>query len=196
MIAMLQGKVEEIAGHRATLNVQGVGYEVICSRRCLDRLQLGSEAKVIVFTDVKQDSIRLYGFDDVLERQVFVMLTQVQGVGGKSAAEIVSHIDKKELLRAIGAGDEARLQSIKGVGKKTAQRIVVELKDRVAEFTVDHSAREVAGTESASEDAIQALQALGFARKEAEHAVSLVEAKAPSACKDSGSIVREALRFV
>lgn len=199
MIAMLRGRVEQILGRVVTLDVGGVGYEVICSHRCLERLQPGNETTVVVHTDVREDSIRLYGFEDQLERQVFLMLMHVQGVGAKSAADIISRIDKRELLRAIGAADEARLQTIKGIGKKTAQRMVVELKDRVTEFTLEQQAEPLGArleVLSASEEAMQALEALGFTRKDAEKAVHMVGARGLPPDANSGQIVREALRYV
>ncbi|NLF25587.1 MAG: Holliday junction branch migration protein RuvA [Deltaproteobacteria bacterium] len=199
MIGALSGTVSDISGNRITLDVQGVGYELCCSRASLEKLVQGEEAALIVFTDVKEDSINLYGFEDRLEKQVFLLLTKVNGVGARTASEIISRMDKLELLRVIGAGDVARLQMVKGIGKKTAERIVVELKDRVAEFAVEKG--ELQGGLSSSldqpyEDAIQALVALGFSRKVAEQAVAQARAGLSSEHSDSGKIIKEALRFI
>ena len=134
MISQLKGTVDSISAAKATIDVAGVGYEVHCSARCVANLELGKPAKIVVYTYVREDAITLYGFEDAVEKQAFLMLTSVQGVGPKSAAEIISAIDKLELLRTIGTGDSTQLQRIKGVGKKLSERIIVELKDKVADF--------------------------------------------------------------
>ena len=198
MIASLQGSIEAISGNSAVVNVGGVGYEVVCSHGCLDRLKLNETAKLVVFTCVREDAITLYGFADRLEKQVFSLLLRVKGLGAKSAANIVSQIDKLELLRSIGAGDVTRLQGIRGVGKKTAERMVVELRDKVMEFASEE--REGAADTTAGirpvEDAVQALQALGFIRKDAERAVQLAQESLPESAQDAGELVKAALRFV
>lgn len=201
MIAALHGKVEQVQGRQVTVDVHGVGYEVRCSGRALERCVPGQEVRLDVHTDVKQDSIRLYGFCDQLEKQVFLLLIEVQGVGCKSAAEILSQIDSRELLRVIGSGDESRLQALKGIGRKTAQRMVVELKDKVAAFAVERQLQPHVKTEQneagALEDAVEALQALGFIRKDAERAVQAAcAAGGLKDVRDSGQIVKQALRYV
>ena len=195
---MLKGSVEQISGQVVTLDVQGVGYEVICSGRCLEKLEPGNRAQIIVHTDVKQDCIKLYGFADHLEKQVFVLLIQVQGVGSRTAAEILSHVDKLDLLRAIGAGDAERLQTVRGIGKKTSQRIVLELKDKVAQFAMEQQSAGFAAHRDALgpvEEAVEALQALGFSRKDAEKAVQTAQARGAGAL-EPGQLVKEALRYV
>lgn len=200
MIGALRGLVLDIAGNLVTLDVQGVGYEARCSQACLAKLTVGAEAALVIFTDVKEDSISLYGFEDRLEKQVFLLLTKVNGVGARTASEIISRMDKLELLRIIGAGDVHRLQAIKGIGKKIAERIVVELKDRVAEFAAEKGelrAGAPAGYDQPFEDAAQALVALGFSRKSADLAVSQARgALLPAENVDSGRIIKEALRFI
>jgi len=199
MISRLKGKVIDISGYVATLDVSGVGYELYCSSRCLAGMILDEEVEVVVLTDMKQDSIRLYGFEDQLEKRVFLFLTAVKGVGARSASEIVSQIEKKELLRAIGSGDISRLQAIKGVGKKTAERIVVELKDKVADYVTEGSSVGLNLEKEVAEpfrDAVQALLALGFQRNEAEQAVRQVESMEGNGSMEAGQIVKHALRYV
>lgn len=198
MISSLVGTVEDLANQTVTVNVNGVGYEVHCTASCLARLVLGAKATLVIYTDVKEDSIRLYGFDDKLEKHVFLLLTKVKGVGAKSAADILSQIDKLELLRVIGSADTTRLQSVRGIGRKIAERIIVELKDRVSDFVNESSATSpiLAGSNSGPfYYAMEAMIALGFPRKEAERAVREVE-KGGGSESDPGQIVREALRFV
>jgi holliday junction DNA helicase RuvA len=198
VISRLKGIIEHVAGNIVTLDVHGVGYEVYASAGCLARCVKGEEAAVVIYTDVKEDLIRLYGFDDHLEKQVFLLLTRVKGVGAKSASDIISKVEKVDLLRTIAAGDTAKLQLIKGIGKKTAERIVVELKDKVGEYVIEGQVsrlsveREVVTPFS---EATEALMALGFSKKDAERAVQNVEAANRSA-SDPGEIVREALRYI
>ena len=202
MISQISGKLIDLSAQVATIDVHGVGYEVHCSNRCAASLELNSSVTVIVYTDVREDQIKLYGFLDRLEKQVFLMLTRVTGVGAKSASEIVSGVDAPTLLRAIADGDSARLQAIRGVGKKTAERIILELREKVGAYALEqqpgghtvHVAQ--AGPYS---EATEGLVALGFSRTEAQRKISEVErilahgdAKARTA--DSASIIREALR--
>lgn len=199
MIAMLEGKVEQMSGRALLLNVRGVGYEIFCPAHCIKGLKPGAQARFEIYTDVKQDGIRLYGFSDQLERQVFLMLLRVQGVGARSASEVLSSIDKRDLLRAIAAEDLNRLQTVKGIGKKTAQRLVVELKDKVAEFVEEFQLGLPAKDPqvlSPAEEAIQALQALGFIRKDAERAVETAQAQTALNRAPSGEVVREALKYI
>ncbi len=199
MISQLKGTVDCINLNKVTLDVSGVGYEVICSAACLRSIGLGDQAKIVVYTHVREDALVLFGFEDALEKQVFLLLHSVQGVGPRSAAEIVSGIDKIELLRAIGQGDASRLQKLKGVGKKLSERIIVELKDKVTEFVQGQVQNKqvtqpVAEAGSIVEDAISAFIALGFSRKDAERAIG--QAAETSEYGDSGILVRDALRFV
>ncbi len=200
MISRLSGSIVDLSGNTLTLDVQSVGYEVFCSRACLEGVTLGDELTILVHTDVKEDHIKLYGFKDKTEKEVFLLLTAVKGVGAKSASDIVSKMDRFDLLRAIGSGDVTRLQSVKGVGKKTAERIIVELKDRVVDYV--HAVQplyrqvEVGSSDLAQDDALAALEALGFSRKDAQAALSQLAQGTDLSNLDPGEIVREALRFV
>ena len=197
MIALLNGTVDAVSGQTVTLDVNGVGYEIHCSRGCAEKLVPGERARIVIHTDVREDSIRLYGFEDQLEKQVFGFLTLVKGVGAKTAADIVSRVDKRELMRLIAAGDLAGLQSVKGIGRKTAERILVELKDRVAEYAADQRGAESVRPGAAAElEAVAALQALGFPRREAERAVAAAGKELGPEAADTGRMIKEALRFV
>ncbi|MCB0332562.1 MAG: Holliday junction branch migration protein RuvA [Bdellovibrionales bacterium] len=200
MISRLYGTIVEIAGHILTLDVHGVGYEVFCSQASLEGASCGDERTFLIHTDVKEDHIKLYGFKDKTEKEVFLLLTAVKGVGAKSASDIVSKIDRYDLLRAIGKGDVTRLQRVKGIGKKTAERIIVELKDRVVDYV--HTVRplsesvEVCSTDRPQDDALAALEALGFSRKDAEAAIAQLALEKDLTPLDPGEIVREALQYV
>lgn len=200
MIAQLTGSVVEIEARSITLDVKGVGYEVFCTRACRQNLVLKQDVTLWIYSAVREGDIRLFGFVDALEKTVFRLLIQVSGVGPKIGSEILSQIEKTELLRAIARADVARLQGIKGVGKKTAERIVVELKDRVGEFAAERLAENegapASSQDALSKEAIAALQALGFPRREAERAVlQAVQGESLSGL-DVGTMVKAALRFV
>lgn len=199
MIGSLSGKVLELNRNLVLLDVHGVGYELICSARLLASLTEGQSLAVIVHSEVREDSQRLFGFADRLEKQVFLLLVQVKGVGARSALEIISRIDKRDLLRVIAAGDIGRLQAVKGIGRKTAERIVVELRDKVARLAAPAEdmlltpENAVTGPE---QDALAALVSLGFSRKEAEAALSRAHRDGASGLQDAGQMVKEALRFI
>lgn len=194
MIAKLTGTVSEISGTKAIIDVQGVGYQVLCTSACESRLVIGQKCELVIHTDVREDAINLYAFDDKLEKQVFLLLTTVKGVGARSACQLISQVPKVKLLKLIADQDISGLTNIKGVGRKTAERILVELKDRVAEFALEgQDSSRIASGGDILKDAIDALKALGFSSLEAERAVKQVKV---SGGADVGSVVKEALRFI
>jgi len=192
MIGKLSGMVDSIEGALVTIDVQGVGYEVLCSYQCIKRLSEKAKVSLVVFTEVREDQIRLFGFEDRLERRVFSFLTQVKGVGPRTALDIISQIDKLDLLRIIGTGDLTRLHKIKGIGKKTAERIILELKDKVAEYV--QASRPTGG--QPVEEAVLALEALGFSRAQAVKAVEHANGSKSSPAFEVGELVKLALQYV
>jgi Holliday junction DNA helicase RuvA len=205
MIGRLRGEVAEIDGDSVLIDVHGVGYELVCTSALVSRLEVGGQAALSVYTDVREDAIRLFGFDSPAERHMFLLLNRVSGMGPRSSLDVVSNVAIRDLLRAIGSGDVQALMAIKGVGKKKAERIVVELRDLVASMAGERSSalRSMLTVERGgpgeppplSSDAVSALEVLGFARRDAEVAVSkAVESK--GAFGEVGDLVREALRFV
>ena len=199
MIAQLRGTIVDLNGSVLTVDVGGVGYEVFASRALVESSEIGSTSQILIFTDVREDCIRLFGFADSLEKQVFLLLLKVTGVGSKTALEIISGMDGRELLRAIGTADTHRLQSVRGIGKKTAERIVLELRDRMAAVAEELQEVEPGGVKrGALHDAVEALRALGFSQGDAETAVRAAEqsGKIAEHLSNPGAIVKEALRFV
>ena len=205
MINRLRGTVVEIEGDTAVLDVQGVGYAVSCTSSLLGSLSMEEEACIVTHTDVKEDSIRIFGFESKSERQLFRLLIRVSGMGPRSAVDVLSNVPARELLRAIGLGDVQALMKIKGVGKKKAERIVVELKDLVTSFFDERKAEGVLfntqgeGQEQIAMgthgDAVVTLEVLGFSRRDAETAVGRAISSIPPT-GDVGDVVREALKFV
>ena len=205
MISRLHGEVVEIDGDSIVLDVNGVGYDVACTSALLSRLSLGTRATFSVYTDVRESAIRLFGFDSVAERHIFLLLNRVSGMGPRSSLDVVSNVAIRDLLRAIGSGDVRALMSIKGVGKKKAERIVVELRDLVANMAGERadSLRAMVSVERSDEapgavlssDAVSALEVLGFAKRDAESAVSQA-LQGRGSVADVGELIREALRYV
>ncbi len=182
MIATLTGEIQFLRVDRAVLNVQGVGYEVFLSADGLARLgEVGEEVFVFVHTHVREDAILLYGFVEEEEKELFLLLTAVSGIGPKLALAILSGMPVAEFSAAVAAKDIKRLTSISGVGKKTAERLCVELKGKVAGFASAgdgqstyipaHSA--LSGTVMA--DVLSALVNLGYPDPVARQALTTVK---------------------
>ena len=106
MIGRIRGTVISLSTETVLIDVAGVGYELHCSRYCLAQMEEGTEATLVVYTEVREDLIRLHGFSDALEKQVFLMLTKVNGVGARTASDVLSQIDKIELLQVCDCHDE------------------------------------------------------------------------------------------
>ena len=135
MIGQLKGILDSRSDDEIIIDVQGVGYQVMVSGSVLAELkEIGSEIKLVIYTDVKENAILLFGFSSIMERQVFLLTKKVKGIGPKSAMNIVSSLGAETLLSAIGRGDTDALKKVSGIGKKTAERIIVELKEQVIEF--------------------------------------------------------------
>jgi Holliday junction DNA helicase RuvA len=204
MISRLRGSVVEVEGDSVTLDVQGVGYSVTCTGALLRRLEENQEFCICIHTDVREDAIRLFGFDSKAERQMFTLLNKVSGMGPRSSLDVISNVSIRELLHAIGAGDVHGLMKIKGVGRKRAERIVVELRDLVGSMADERASLARSGevdlgirssVKPVSADAVAALEVLGFPRKDAEIAVAKA-VEGGWGQGEVGDLVREALRFV
>jgi Holliday junction DNA helicase RuvA len=200
MIAKLTGIVDSISRDHAIIDVNGVGYLVRCSTRTLGAMPPGGSAvSLAVETIVREDAIDLYGFGAGSERDWFRLLTTVQGVGAKVALSILSTLSADELSQAIMAQDKAMVSRADGVGPKLANRIVSELKDRVASGAVAPVAQAAAAglPADAVADAISALVNLGYRRAEAMSAVdraarklgssARIEALIPAGLKELGT---------
>lgn len=179
MIGYLRGKVAYLSPDYVLLDVNGVGYEVICSGAAFSRLSgvKGSEeGEVYTYLQVKEDGVTLYGFADPKEKELFLRLTSVQGVGAKMAIGVLSALRPEELMHAIATADVKRLCAAKGLGKKTAERIVLELHGKISVDELLEGESVPAPVRKAAlsredEDAISALTGLGFTRQESVRAV-------------------------
>ena len=197
MIVHVRGTLVEKEPTRVVIEAAGVGYELLIPLSTYDRLpREGGEVKLLAFHCVREDDEILFGFATPAEKELFVKLTAVSGVGPKIALSILSGGSVGELALAIASGNAKRISSIKGVGKKTAEKICLELQDKVnAIEALSAAQRAGAGKEAAApvlRDAILALSALGFSEETANKMVGDVVAKHPEA-KDTETLVRLAL---
>ncbi len=184
MIGRLKGKVEAIGEQICIIDVGGVGYEVQASARALRDMTIGGDVVLTIDTHVREDAIRLYGFKSEVERTWFRTLQNVQGVGAKVALGVLGILSPQELANAIALGNWAAVEQTPGVGKKIAQRIVAELKDKAPALTVAGLDAPIAingaagasggagGQETAVAEAISALSNLGYMPAQASQAVA------------------------
>lgn len=196
MIAYIRGTLVEKDPTRVVIEASGVGYELTIPLSTFDRLpKTGTEAKLLAYHCVREDDETLFGFATEAEKAMFAKLTSVSGVGPKIAIAILSGSSIGELSLAIASGNAKRISSIKGVGKKTAEKICIELKDKVnAIEALAATGRGGKGEISpVLHDAILALSALGFNEEAANKMVSQVVAAHPDA-KDTETIIRFALK--
>jgi len=170
MYAYLQGKFTLKTAAQVYLDVNGVGYEVNISLNTYAHIQQLTEGKLFTFLQIKEDGHTLYGFFDREEKELFVQLISVSGIGAATARMMLSHMKPDEISRAIILGNVKLLESIKGIGKKTAERLVLELKDKVNKTAAGVHASP-AGGNSLQQDALNALIALGIARPMAETSI-------------------------
>lgn len=195
MIAYIKGILAEKEPTRVVVEAAGVGYELLIPLSTFDRLpREGSEVKLLAFHSVREDDETLFGFATKAERELFSKLTAVSGVGPKIALAIISGGGVGEIALAITGGNAKRLASIKGVGKKTAEKICIELKDKInAVEALSAAGRAMSdGAAPVLRDAILALSALGFNEETANKMVSKVVESDP-ALKDVEAIIRAAL---
>lgn len=174
MIAHLRGRLLRKSAQEVVVDVNGVGYRVLVPVSTLCRLgDPDTEVALLVYTHVREDALALYGFASAAEQTLFEKLIDVAGVGPRLAINILSGIEAEELVTALRQGDLPRLTRIPGVGKKTAERLVLELKDKMATLTGAAAPLAPAGA-PAREDLVSALGNLGYTRAEAEKAVDRV----------------------
>jgi holliday junction DNA helicase RuvA len=172
MIAYLRGRLLDKQVNRVVVDVEGVGYEVhVPLSTFYDVGEPGAEVALRVHTHVREDALALFGFLTTLELQLFERLISVNGIGPKLALAVLSGIEPRELIAAIRRGDVARLTGIPGIGKKTAERLGLELKDRLPAGLLPETGAQVAGESSLRQDVLSALLNLGYHRPLAERAV-------------------------
>ena len=197
MIALLRGRLAELGDDAVVLETSGgTGYEVFCHLRTLASLhgRIDSEVSLHVHTSVSDDAIRLYGFSSTDELRLFKLLIGVERIGPKAALGILGRAELPVMLRAIRAGDVALVATVPGIGRKTAERVILELRDKLDGITV--SGVPVAGPTAdnqAADTAVHGLMGLGFREAQAREAVAAALA-ADGAGLDATALVAAALR--
>ncbi len=183
MIGYLRGIVLEKAPERLLVDVQGVGYELRVPLSTFYQVgEAGAEVALRIHTHVREDALQLFGFLTMLEQQVFEHLIGISGIGPKLAIAVLSGIEPADLVGAVQRGDVSRLTRVPGVGKKTAERIVLELKDRLDRVDMPAASQPAAGAPSrVRDDLLSALVNLGYHRAAADKALDAVLSAAPDA---------------
>jgi len=191
MIAHLQGKLVEKTPTDVVIDCGGVGYHVNISLHTYSLLPNTDQIKLFTHLQIKEDAHTLFGFVEKSEREIFKMLLSVSGIGAGIARTMLSSLEPKQIIQALAVGDLATIQSIKGIGTKTAQRAILDLKDKVLKlYDID----EVSMTQNNTnkDEALSALEVLGFNKKLAEKTVDKIVKENPEAGVES--IIKQALK--
>ncbi|BBY29575.1 Holliday junction branch migration protein RuvA [Mycolicibacterium sediminis] len=192
MIASIRGEVLDIALDHAVIEAAGVGYRVMTTPATLSTLRRGTEARLITAMIVREDSMTLFGFADTESRNLFTTLLGVSGVGPKIALATLAVYDAPTLRQALGDGDVTALTRVPGIGKRGAERLVLELRDKIGQSAASGAA--VVGGHAVRGPVVEALVGLGFAAKQAEEATDKVLATDPDATTQT--VLREALSML
>ena len=200
MIAYLRGKVLTTTSETVILDVNGVGYEAYCTGAVFRKLTVGAVAELYTYLQVKEDGITLFGFDTPKEKELFLKLITVSGVGPKMGISILATLSADDFAMAIATADVKRLSSVKGLGKKTAEKIILELHGKISAAEVLGASEDVftSATEAPTaklsaldEEAASALMGLGFTRAESVQAVKKAREKGAISVED---IIMKALQ--
>ena len=182
MFAYIKGTVEDINENGIVIESNDIGFDILCSRAVISSADLHKEMKVYTHLNVKEDDMSLFGFIDKEERRIFRLLIGISGIGPKGALAILSTLSLDELKMAVISEDYKAISKANGIGKKTAERIVLELKDKFTADSMDSSAADQqtvsetgAGSSDGRSEAVSALIALGYTRGEATSALAGVK---------------------
>ena len=191
MIEYLVGTIVELTPAYVVLDIGGVGYYVNISLTTFEQIQSKKDVKIYVHQIIREDSFTLYGFGTKEERELFRLLISVSGIGAATARLMLSSLKPDELRQAIITGDVQLIKSVKGIGVKTAQRVIIDLKDKIGGS--DESGI-LPAISPISQEAIEALVTLGFARKAVEKAVRKVLKDSPSATVEQ--IIKDSFKYL
>lgn len=167
MYSFIKGTIESKQDSQLVIEANGIGYEITCSLSTMENIgNVGDSAKIFTFLNVREDEMSLYGFYNLIEKQMFLHLTSISGIGPKTAIGILSNVNMSDLAMAILSNDSTTLSKVKGIGKKTAERIILELKEKLSDFAdITIVNKDIQSTETT--DAITALVSLGIQQAEA-----------------------------
>ena len=193
MIAYLRGKVLTTTEETVILDVNGVGYEAYCSGGAFRKITVGAVAELYTYLQVKEDGVTLFGFESVKEKELFLKLITVSGVGPKLGIAVLATLSADELAQVIATADVKRLSTVKGLGKKTAEKIVLELHGKISAAEIMSASGDMVSTAAAEqpnklsamdEEAVTALMGLGFTRAESVQAVKKAHEKGATTVED------------
>ena len=191
MIAHIQGKLVEKTPTEVVIDCNGVGYHVNISLHTFSLLPSTDFIKLFTHLQIKEDSHTLFGFVEKSEREIFKMLLSVSGIGASIARTMLSSLEPKQIIQAIAVADVVTIQSIKGIGSKTAQRVILDLKDKVLKL-YDLDEVSMFQNNTNRDEALSALEVLGFIRKTSERVVDKIVKEDPTASVES--IIKQALK--
>ncbi|MBX9807857.1 MAG: Holliday junction branch migration protein RuvA [Flavobacteriaceae bacterium] len=191
MITHLQGKLVEKTPTQVVIDCGGVGYHVNISLHTYSLLPTTDFIKLFTHLQIKEDAHTLFGFVEKSEREIFKLLLSVSGIGASIARTMLSSLDPKQITNAIASGDVVTIQSIKGIGSKTAQRVILDLKEKVLKlYDLDEVSMSQSNTNR--DEALSALEVLGFVRKASERIVEKIVKEAPESSVEY--IIKQALK--
>ena len=197
MIAHLRGRLFSKTPNQAILDCGGVGYDITISVATFSALPAeGAEASLHIHTHVREDQLALFGFAERDEKRLFEKLLTISGIGPKLAITVLSGISSDRLVAAIRSGDHGTLTRIPGIGKKTAERVVLELKDKLEEFALPTSQASARPSGAATEDVLSALTNLGYQKPAAEKAMEAALKKEPNIADDFEQLFRATLAAI
>jgi Holliday junction DNA helicase RuvA len=191
MIAHLQGKLVEKSPTQVIIDCGGVGYHVNISLHTYSLLPTTDFIKLFTHLQIKEDAHTLFGFVEKSEREIFKLLLSVSGIGASIARTMLSSLDPKQITNAIASGDVVTIQSIKGIGSKTAQRVILDLKEKVLKL-YDLDEISMSQNNTNRDEALSALEVLGFVRKASERIVEKIIKDAPDSSVEY--IIKQALK--
>lgn len=191
MIAHIQGKLVEKTPTEVVIDCNGVGYHIHISLHTYTLLPTTDYIKLFTHLQIKEDAHSLFGFVEKSERELFKMLLTVSGIGASIARTMLSSLEPKQIIQAIGSGDLGTIQSIKGIGSKTAQRVILDLKDKVLKI-YDLEDISMSQHNINREESLSALEVLGYVRKNAEKVVDKILKEQPEASVET--LIKQALK--
>ncbi|RLD30313.1 MAG: Holliday junction branch migration protein RuvA [Bacteroidetes bacterium] len=191
MITHIQGKLTEKNPTNVVIDCNGVGYYLNISLHTYSQISNQENLRLYTHLHVKEDSHTLYGFSSISEREIFRLLISVSGIGTNIARTMLSSLTPKQVREGIAIEDVALIQSVKGIGLKTAQRVIIELKDKVLKiYDIDEGS--ISQSNTNKEEALSALEVLGFTKKQSDHVVDKIIAANQDANVET--IIKEALK--
>ena len=191
MIAHLQGKLVEKNPTEVIIDCNGVGYHVNISLHTYSLLPNSDAIKLFTYLQIKEDSHTIFGFVEKSEREIFKMLLSVSGIGASIARTMLSSLEPKQIIQAIASADVVTIQKIKGIGSKTAQRVILDLKEKVLKL-YDLDEVSMIQNNTNKDEALSALEVLGFVRKSSERVVEKIVKENPEATVEN--IIKLALK--